>query len=158
MSEAFENLPGFGQWKKEASTDLDYYFLLELRARSFIASLLYLNPETYTYEDLVLRKSPTYDPQSALEMLEQKEMDKSQTEYLINKQRVKDIFFYDPDTDQLDSAFLTFIARQLKEVWQQVIPPRYPGREFEFGIRDENVDPVVYFICERENKHLDTRE
>lgn len=145
----YSNLDGFSAWLSDLPDRIDMFFLLDLRAKSFVAALSYIIPELEEVGDLILRHDPNYDRAPVLNSLKNGEITASRAEFFINKLRIKDIFFYDPEADKLGSGFLSHIAHKLHKSWKYVIPAQFPERQFCFGILDEEVDPVIYFYTER---------
>lgn len=142
----FRDIPGFDLWEHKSSNNLDSFFRIEIRARCFAAVLQVLNPTVNAVSGAYLRFSG--DKRNEEPNADDK-VNLSDFEFRQNRLRVKDLFFYDPDSDQLSPKLLTEIAEEILKYWEINVRNSFPGLEFKFGILEPNIDPEIYFFAER---------
>lgn len=76
--------------------------------------------------------------------------DKCGVEFVINHIHMGDLFYQDPDRDEIDDIVYQEIAKAITRVWEALLIKQFPDRSFIVGVSGEEFDPEVFFYTDRD--------
>ncbi len=141
--------PAYQRWNDKVPVtevdDWESYQAYTARVDQALCLIDWLWPEFVEVDGLVLRKKAMpKDWNEYLRQASEKDLPSRNIEYLINHLHVSDIFWNDPDRQNISGDVYAFLANTMADMWRSRLTELFPHKKFSVGIDFEQVDPEVY--------------
>lgn len=141
--------PAFQRWNEKLPVshldDWEGYQAYTARVDQALCLIDWLWPEFVEVEGLVLRKKAM--PKDWNEYVRQAREDNwtsHNIEYIVNHLHVSDIFWNDPDRQNISGEVYVFLAEVIADMWRCRLTELFPHKKFSVGVDFEQVGPEVH--------------